>query len=72
MRAFKPKEKKSALNPLRSSKRKRKELIRPAITKTSENINNLEDKYGYPPFDSVLPGDATSTNTIGKVYTNFA
>ncbi|KAF2253933.1 camp independent regulatory protein [Trematosphaeria pertusa] len=72
VRALKPEEKKSALNPTCGSKRKRKESAGPTITKTGENVNNSEDEYDNPAFDGNLPGDATPTDSMGKVYANFA
>lgn len=72
VRALKPEEKKSALNPSCGGKRKRKELVGPTITKAGDNVNNSEDEYDHPPFDGALPGDATPTDAMGKVYANFA
>jgi hypothetical protein len=68
-RALKPEEKKSALNPSCGTKRKRKESNGLARNKAGELIENSEDEYENPSFDSSLPGDAESTN---KVYANFA
>ncbi len=69
VRALKPEEKKTALNPSCGTKRKRKESAGPAMTKTGENINNSDDEYENPSYDGSLPGDADSIN---KVYANFA
>jgi hypothetical protein len=60
VRALKPEEKKTALNPSCGTKRKRKESAGPAVTKTGDNIS--EDEY-----EGALDDDAT-----GKVYANFA
>ncbi|KAH7348086.1 camp independent regulatory protein [Pyrenochaeta sp. MPI-SDFR-AT-0127] len=69
VRALKPEEKKTALNPSCGTKRKRKESAGPAMTKTGDNLNNSDDEYENPSFDGSLPGDADSLN---KVYANFA
>jgi hypothetical protein len=69
VRALKPEEKKSALNPSCGTKRKRKESSGPARTKTGEIIENSEDEYENPGYDSALPGDSDPLN---KVYANFA
>jgi hypothetical protein len=68
VRALKPEEKKSALNPSCGTKRKRKESNGPARSKTGEILENSEDEYDNPPFDTSLPADADSN----KVYANFA
>lgn len=72
VRALKPEEKKSALNPSCGGKRKRKESAGPSITKTGENVNNSEDEFDNPGFDGALAGDVTPTDSMGKVYANFA
>jgi hypothetical protein len=69
IRALKPEEKKTALNPSCGTKRKRKESAGPAISKTGENINNSDDEFENPPFDGAHSGEHDSTN---KVYANFA
>lgn len=69
VRALKPEEKKSALNPSCGTKRKRKESAGPAMTKTGENLNNDDDEYENPAFDGSLNADADAAN---KVYANFA
>ncbi|KAF1837848.1 hypothetical protein BDW02DRAFT_82272 [Decorospora gaudefroyi] len=69
VRALKPEEKKSALNPSCGTKRKRKELNGPARTKTGEVLENSEDEYENGAFDTSATGDADSMN---KVYANFA
>lgn len=69
VRALKPEEKKSALNPSCGTKRKRKESAGPTMTKTGDNLNNDEDEYENPSFDGTLVGDADAAN---KVYANFA
>ncbi|KAI8940883.1 hypothetical protein NX059_002143 [Plenodomus lindquistii] len=69
VRALKPEEKKSALNPSCGTKRKRKESASLATTKTGESINNSEDEYENPNYDSGLTSEADSMN---KVYANFA
>jgi hypothetical protein len=66
VRALKPEEKKTALNPSCGTKRKRKESAGPTITKTGDNVNNSDDEFENPSFDV---GDTESTN---KVYANFA
>jgi hypothetical protein len=68
VRALKPEEKKTALNPSCGTKRKRKESSGPTITKTGDNVTNSDDEYENPAFDP-LAGDVDST---GKVYANFA
>jgi hypothetical protein len=70
VRALKPEEKKSALNPSCGGKRKRKELAGLSVTKTGENVNNSEDEYDNPAFDGAA-GDALA-DSMGKVYANFA
>ena len=72
VRALKPEEKKSALNPSCGGKRKRKELTGPSVTKTGENVNNSEDEYQHSTLDGVATDDATSADPMGKVYANFA
>ncbi|KAI4945792.1 hypothetical protein J4E91_007705 [Alternaria rosae] len=69
VRALKPEEKKSALNPSCGTKRKRKENNGPMRTKTGEVLENSEDEYENSAFDASLPGDVDSMN---KVYANFA
>lgn len=69
VRALKPEEKKSALNPSCGTKRKRKECSGLATTKTGENISNSDDDYENAAFDHGLARDADSMN---KVYANFA
>jgi hypothetical protein len=69
VRALKPEEKKSALNPSCGTKRKRKESNGPVRNKAGEVLENSEDEYENPSFDNSLPGDAESMN---KVYANFA
>jgi hypothetical protein len=66
VRALKPEEKKTALNPSCGTKRKRKESAGPNVTKTGENINQSDDEFENPGFDGAV-GEADS-----KVYTNFA
>ncbi|XPS76340.1 Gluconate transport-inducing protein required for gluconate-H+ symport [Ascochyta lentis] len=67
VRALKPEEKKTALNPSCGTKRKRKESAGPSITKTGDIVNN-SDEYENPSFEGSLPGD----DSAGKVYANFA
>ncbi|KAJ4367014.1 Gluconate transport-inducing protein required for gluconate-H+ symport [Neocucurbitaria cava] len=69
VRALKPEEKKTALNPSCGTKRKRKEGSGPAMTKTGETLTNSDDEYEDPAFDGTPDGDADSMN---KVYANFA
>ncbi|KAF2128385.1 hypothetical protein P153DRAFT_36165 [Dothidotthia symphoricarpi CBS 119687] len=69
VRALKPEEKKTALNPSCGTKRKRKESAGTSVTKTGENVNTSEDEYENPPFDSPFAADA---ETASKVYANFA
>ncbi|KAF1957451.1 hypothetical protein CC80DRAFT_44804 [Byssothecium circinans] len=69
VRALKPEEKKSALNPSYGTKRKRKESAGPSITKTGENVNNSEDEYDNATLDAP---DVSSIDSMGKVYANFA
>ncbi|KAF5844552.1 hypothetical protein GGP41_007562 [Bipolaris sorokiniana] len=69
VRALKPEEKKSALNPSCGSKRKRKESSGPVRSKTGEMLENSEDEYENQSFDPSLAGDADPMN---KVYANFA
>ncbi|KAL5121630.1 Gluconate transport-inducing protein required for gluconate-H+ symport [Pleosporales sp. CAS-2024a] len=66
IRALKPEEKKTALNPSCGTKRKRKESTGPTVTKLGDNIHTSDDEYENPSFDA---GDAESAN---KVYANFA
>jgi hypothetical protein len=68
VRALKPEEKKTALNPSCGTKRKRKESAGPNVTKTGENLSNSDDEFENPAFDGAA-GESDSTN---KVYTNFA
>ncbi|RAR05554.1 camp independent regulatory protein [Stemphylium lycopersici] len=69
VRALKPEEKKSALNPSCGTKRKRKESNGPVRSKTGEVLENSEDEYENQSFDPSLSGDVDSMN---KVYANFA
>ncbi|KAL6704569.1 Gluconate transport-inducing protein required for gluconate-H+ symport [Coniothyrium glycines] len=69
VRALKPEEKKSALNPSCGTKRKRKESSGPAMTKSGDNLANDDDEYENPGFEGSLPGD---TDAFNKVYANFA
>ncbi|KAH7087666.1 Gti1/Pac2 family-domain-containing protein [Paraphoma chrysanthemicola] len=69
VRALKPDEKKTALNPSCGTKRKRKESAGPTITKTGDHVNNSDDEFESPLIDGVLTGDTDSAN---KVYANFA
>jgi hypothetical protein len=69
VRALKPEEKKTALNPSCGTKRKRKESTGPAISKTGENLNNSEDEFENPSFDGAHHSENESAN---KVYANFA
>ncbi|KAH7122564.1 Gti1/Pac2 family-domain-containing protein [Dendryphion nanum] len=68
VRALKPEEKKSALNPTCGAKRKRKESASPSITNTGENINNADDEYENSAFDALPTENAAGE----KVYANFA
>ncbi|KAF2005365.1 hypothetical protein P154DRAFT_336752 [Amniculicola lignicola CBS 123094] len=74
IRALKPEEKKSALNPSCGSKRKRKESATPSITNTGESIPNADDEYENSAFDSGLANDisAPGGEPLAKVYANFA
>src|SRR5690242_12405910 len=69
MRALKPEEKKTALNPSCGTKRKRKESAGPSVTKLGDNVNNSDDEYENPSFDGALLGEP---DAAGKVYANFA
>ncbi|KAJ8111049.1 hypothetical protein OPT61_g6263 [Boeremia exigua] len=69
MRALKPEEKKTALNPSCGTKRKRKESAGPTITKTGDNVNHSDDEYENPTFDGALLGEP---DNAGKTYANFA
>ena len=69
VRALKPEEKKTALNPSCGTKRKRKESIGPTITKSGDNLNTSDDEFDNPSFDGAPVGDPESTS---KVYANFA
>ncbi|KAF2854454.1 hypothetical protein T440DRAFT_276159 [Plenodomus tracheiphilus IPT5] len=69
VRALKPEEKKSALNPSCGTKRKRKETSGLATTKTGENLTSSDDEYENSAFDNGLAGDVDPMN---KVYANFA
>ncbi|KAF2638949.1 hypothetical protein P280DRAFT_67417 [Massarina eburnea CBS 473.64] len=69
VRALKPEEKKSALNPSCGTKRKRRDNTGPTVTKTGENVNNSDDEYENSTFDTP---DVSSTDPMGKVYANFA
>ncbi|KAL1608675.1 Gluconate transport-inducing protein required for gluconate-H+ symport [Nothophoma quercina] len=69
MRALKPEEKKTALNPSCGTKRKRRESAGPSITKTGDHVNNSEDEYDNTAFEGSLPSEA---DPAGKVYANFA
>lgn len=68
VRALKPEEKKSALNPTCGAKRKRKESASPSITNTGENINNADDEYENSAFENIPTENASGE----KVYANFA
>jgi hypothetical protein len=71
VRALKPEEKKTALNPSGGTKRKRKESTGPIGLKNGdrEDPTNADDEYENPSFDGALSGYAESA---GKVYANFA
>jgi hypothetical protein len=69
VRALKPEEKKTALNPSCGTKRKRKESTGPTITKTGENTNVSDDEFENPSLEGAPVGDSESTN---KVYANYA
>lgn len=69
VRALKPEEKKTALNPSCGTKRKRKESTGPTITKTGDNINTSDDEFENPSFEGAQTGDPDSAT---KVYANFA
>lgn len=69
MRALKPEEKKTALNPSCGTKRKRKESAGSSVTKTGDNVNHSDDEYEHTSFEGALPGEGDS---VGKVYANFA
>lgn len=69
VRALKPEEKKTALNPSCGTKRKRKESAGSSVTKAGDNLNNSDDEYENPSYEGALPGDDDSA---GKVYANFA
>jgi hypothetical protein len=71
VRALKPEEKRAALNPSCGSKRKRKESASPSMDKAGENIHNAEDEYEHSAINGTTD-DATSTESFGKVYANFA
>jgi hypothetical protein len=68
VRALKPEEKKTALNPSCGTKRKRKESAGPHITKTGESISHSDDEFENSAFDGAV-GEADPNS---KVYTNFA
>ncbi|KAH7386890.1 Gti1/Pac2 family-domain-containing protein [Phaeosphaeria sp. MPI-PUGE-AT-0046c] len=69
VRALKPEEKKTALNPSCGTKRKRKESIGPTITKSGDNIHTSDDEYENPSFEGAPTGDSDPAT---KVYANFA
>ncbi|KAF1915456.1 Gti1/Pac2 family-domain-containing protein [Ampelomyces quisqualis] len=69
VRALKPEEKKTALNPSCGTKRKRKESTGPTITKNGDNVNTSDDEFENASYDGTLAGDSESTT---KVYANFA
>ncbi|PVI07693.1 camp independent regulatory protein [Periconia macrospinosa] len=69
VRALRPEEKKSALNPSCGGKRKRKEGAGTTVTKTGENVNTSDDEYDNPIYDGQ---EVSSTDPLGKVYANFA
>ncbi|KAF1933376.1 uncharacterized protein M421DRAFT_195495 [Didymella exigua CBS 183.55] len=69
MRALKPEEKKTALNPSCGTKRKRKETAGTSITKNGDNVNNSDDEYENPSLEGSFSGEHDSA---GKVYANFA
>ncbi|KAF2823927.1 hypothetical protein CC86DRAFT_61978 [Ophiobolus disseminans] len=69
VRALKPEEKRTALNPSCGTKRKRKESAGPTITKTGENLNTSDDEFENPPYEALPVGETESAN---KVYANFA
>ncbi|KAJ4379100.1 Gluconate transport-inducing protein required for gluconate-H+ symport [Didymella sp. IMI 355093] len=69
MRALKPEEKKTALNPSCGTKRKRKESAGPSVTKSGDNVNNSDDEYENPSVEGSFPGE---NDAAGKVYANFA
>lgn len=69
MRALKPEEKKTALNPSCGTKRKRKESAGPSITKSGDNVNNSDDEYENPLLEGSFPGEGDSA---GRIYANFA
>ncbi|KAH5205108.1 hypothetical protein HBH77_101310 [Parastagonospora nodorum] len=66
VRALKPEEKKTALNPSCGTKRKRKESAGPTVTRTGENVNNSDDEFETPSYDAADP------DSNNKVYANFA
>ncbi|CAI6333706.1 unnamed protein product [Periconia digitata] len=69
VRALRPEEKKSALNPSCGGKRKRKEGTGSSISKNGDNVNNSDDEYDNPIYDGQ---DVSPTDPLGKVYANFA
>ncbi|KAH9860222.1 hypothetical protein IAQ61_012006 [Plenodomus lingam] len=69
VRALKPEEKKSALNPSCGTKRKRKDCSGLVTPRTAEGLNGSDDEYENGAFDNGLAGDA---NSLNKVYANFA
>ncbi|KAH8725963.1 Gti1/Pac2 family-domain-containing protein [Phaeosphaeriaceae sp. PMI808] len=69
VRALKPEEKKTALNPSCGTKRKRKESAGPTVTKAGDNVNNSEDEFENPSFEGAASGEPEALN---KVYANFA
>lgn len=68
VRALKPEEKKSALNPSCGTKRKRKESTGPTVTKTGDHINGSDDEYENPSYDASL----NDSESMTKVYANYA
>ncbi|KAF2866481.1 Gti1/Pac2 family-domain-containing protein [Massariosphaeria phaeospora] len=72
VRALKPEEKKTSLNPSCGTKRKRREGAFPSTTKTGDNLNNSEDEYETSTYESALAGGATPDGALGKIYANFA
>ena len=69
VRAWKPEENMTAVNPSCSTKRKRKENAEHSVTKASGNINDSDDEYGTSSFDGTR---LREVDFEGKVYANFA
>jgi hypothetical protein len=70
VRALKPEEKRTALNPSCGSKRKRKESSTPSLTNPGDMPLKGDDEYEHSTMET--SGDSTPIESFGKVYANFA